>query len=195
MQDWLLGAGLAAPLVYLAGVLAAAAAFPGYSHRRRLLGELGAPDAPAANRFNAALVAAGVLVVAFAFGLRTATGLFWPGLGVALFGAMLVFMGSFPADGGGRPQPVTRHGWVHGQAGVVATLAVIAATLSLAWGAWQHSGGTALALFSVVAAFAQVALVAVLAMAEDTPWGGLVQRLLVAAVFLWLMGVAGFLLA
>jgi len=170
MQDWLLGAGLVAPIVYIGGVLAAAAAYPGYSHRRQLLGELGAADSAGSGWFNTALVVAGLLVVAFAFGLRAATGAFWPGLGVALFGAMTVLMGRYRPDSGGALQPHTRT-------------------------AWHHRGWGPLAAFSLAAAFAAVALVAALVMLEDSPWGGLVQRLLVGVVFVWILGVAGFLLA
>jgi len=195
MQDWLLGAGVAAPVVYLAGVLAAGAAYPGYSHRRQLLGELGAADSAGAGWFNTALVLAGLLVVAFAFGLRAATGAFWPSLGVALFGAMTVLMGRYRSEPGGALQPHTRAARLHGQAGVVATVAVIAAALALAWTAWHHRGWGPLAAFSLAAAFAAVALVAALAMLEDSRWGGLVQRLLVGVVFVWILGVAGFLLA
>ena len=75
LARWLLALGVAAPVVALASVAAAMAAYPGFDNSRQYLSELGGATARLPLLFNAGVFAAGLMAAAagLGFGLAIAT--------------------------------------------------------------------------------------------------------------------------
>ena len=109
--------GAVAPIVYTVGALAAGAGFPGYSHMKQFVSELGATGAPTAFLMNAAFLLFGVLMAAFALGLHRSIQA-GPGdwLGIALiigYGLSYVALAFSPCDPGCRGTPGSFHHRAH----------------------------------------------------------------------------------
>jgi hypothetical membrane protein len=190
-QRPLLLAGLAAPVVLVAGVVIAGFTWPSYRHRTQNISDLGGTTAPAAIVQNATFVLFGVLVVAFAVGLRRShlgrSATSGPLL-VGAFGFMAVIQGFTPCTPGCAE--ATLMDLVHVLAAVTGFLVVTAAMLLLwraertadvpatqrAYSAWIGVG----ALGLLIAWFAAGAV-------DPDRWhAGVHQRLLVAAILIWL---------
>jgi len=75
LTRWLLAFGVAAPVVALASVATAMAAYPGFDNSRQYLSELGGASARLPMLFNAGVFAAGLMAAAagLGFGLALAT--------------------------------------------------------------------------------------------------------------------------
>ncbi|MDO8324766.1 MAG: DUF998 domain-containing protein [Phenylobacterium sp.] len=111
MDRWLLRLGIAAPVLYLGGVIVGSLFYPGYSHVTQYASELGSASAARPEIFNYAIFAAGVCAVlaglGFALVLRSLSK-GWilsslAGLSISLWGASMIMGGMFP-------MPDERHG-------------------------------------------------------------------------------------
>ncbi|MFP4560305.1 MAG: DUF998 domain-containing protein [Thiohalorhabdus sp.] len=188
----LLGSGLLAPLVYLAGILYAAAAYPGYRHSRQFTSELGTEHSPRAAHFNKAQCASGALLVLFALGVAQALG---PGLlaylialGLAVFGAATVVMGRYPCDPGCPATPRTFPGVVHVLAGLLGSLALALTMLLVAVALWPEGRG--FALYSLITALSALLILLGIWFRYSAEVQGVVQRLYSAVTLTWVVGLS-----
>jgi hypothetical membrane protein len=108
---WLLGAGIAVPILYFAALMLGAAFFPGYSHVTRYASELGGPEATVPAIFNTGIMAMGVAGVVAGVGFARALRELGGGpLPAVLAGATLSLWGVSMILGGAYPMPDDRHG-------------------------------------------------------------------------------------
>ena len=149
----LLGFGVAAPIVALASVALAMAAYPGFDNSRQYLSELGGLTAKAPIYFNAGVFAAGLMaaVAGAGFGLAIAAltrahvvGLL-TALAFALAGAGLIIAGLYP-----WPDP--RH------VAINLALGIQIAPILLLWGLRRRNDLTRLKLFLLLVFAAMAAL-------------------------------------
>lgn len=158
---------MGAPIVALAGVLLAIAAYPGFSQRTQYLSELGGPHARVPLVFNLSVVAAGLgafgggagfgLAIFALGGRRAAAILTTVCFAIAAFG--LVWSGL-------HPWPDVRHRWVN------LGLFIQLAPLFMAWGLWGVEGTRRLSAF-LYAVTAAMAVLTVLT--KHLLWPGLVH--------------------
>lgn len=133
----LLYAGVAGPLLFIAVFLVEGFTRPGYSQWRHYVSQLA--TGPGGWVQVANFLVCGATVIAFAVGLRAATGLVAPPMLLALFGIALLVAGVFSTDPTlgyppGVPATHTVHGMIHGVAGLGAfTLLPAAAVVMAAW--------------------------------------------------------------
>jgi len=189
-------AGLAAPAVFVLGVVVAGLTWSSYDHRAQNISDLGGTEAPYPALLNVALVLFGLLVVTFAVALRqgradhghTRAG----PLLVGSFGAMAAVQGLTPCTPGcadGTPIDL-----LHGLAATTGMLAVAIGMLSF----WRESRSAADPSFhGTVSAWTGVLtlglLVAWLIAAGVDPHrlhAGVLQRALMIVVLLWLAATA-----
>jgi hypothetical protein len=110
--------GVAAPLVFVAAVIAASVNHPGYDHLKNFISELGASGAPAAGIMNfAGFLAYGLLTTAFALavhrGMRSDAG-GWLGPSIlALYGLAYVAVAFSPCDPGCQATTPSLHHRLH----------------------------------------------------------------------------------
>lgn len=109
--------GAVAPIAYTGGAVAAGAGFPGYSHMKQFVSELGATGAPTAFLMNAAFLLFGILTAVFALGLHRRIQS-EPGdwLGIALiigYGLSYIALAFAPCDPGCRGAPGSLHHRAH----------------------------------------------------------------------------------
>lgn len=179
------------PLFYFGAMFAGAWLYPGYSHARQMVSELGMAQASGRTVFTAGILLASLSAVAAGWGffralqdrrrpvLGAMTGLF-----VAIFGAAFVLGAVFPL-----PDP--RHA-AYGMG-----LAVHLAPLFLLAAVWRDPGLRALNGYVAVSAVLGLVLLAVMfgmggVATEDN--FGLIQRVYALAAFPWI-GVAAYRLA
>jgi hypothetical membrane protein len=182
---WLLGAGVVAPVVMLAATVAAAAKYPGFSHRASFVNELGTTASPKARWFNGGVAAAGVLMGLYAGGLWLVLGAPVVTAGVAVLALGTLLMGVFPCEPGCPPSPATPAGRVHTGAGVVAALGAVVASLAMGFWAADQAGTWALTLYSLITGGAGLALLFTTLGAIGTGFEGLLQRIFLLAVLAW----------
>lgn len=187
----LLGAAVAAPLLYFGTVFVAALFYPGYSHATQYASELGSAQARYPLIFNTGVFVAGLACIAagagfaravLALGGTRALGMLG-GLAVSLFGASLLMGALFP-----MPDP--RHG------GFGLGMAIQLAPFFLAGAFWKQPAYRGFSTFLTMAGVAMLVMFAVM-----MGVGGLVrranvgiyQRVYALTTFPW-VGVAGYLL-
>jgi len=179
--------GMAAPVIFFltAGILGMIT--PGYDPVTQLISELGESGAPYAGAMNLlGFGVTGVLLVAFAPGLFVALGknrVAAAGCGfVAIAGILFLAMAFISCDRGCIP--VTPEGGLHLILGLFAAIAAVAASFLLAWPMrnsgrwgriWQYSILTGILILLVLPVFISFGDLA-----------GLLQRVLVGIIFLWL---------
>jgi hypothetical membrane protein len=179
--------GLAAPILFFltAGILGMIT--PGYDPVTQLISELGESGAPYAGVMNLlGFGVTGVLLMAFAPGLFMALGknrVAAAGCGfVAIAGILFLAMAFISCDRGCIP--VTPEGGLHLILGLFAAIAAVAASVLLAWPMrnsgrwgriWQYSILTGILILIVLPLFISFGDLA-----------GLLQRVLVGIIFLWL---------
>jgi len=194
--------GVAAPLIFAAGTITAAASYSGYSHSRQLISELATNDSPVATLANINFVVFGVLIIAFARGLhggiaderRSA----WGPVLFAFSGAANIADAFLPCDRGCEltSLPGALHDWVS----MFAFLSALAGIyiISRRLGA-DPRWGQPYARYSVITAgiaFAMLGLWLAIG-APSPPWmprifarvpgvNGTLQRILVVIVLVWI---------
>ena len=136
----LLYAGIVGPLLFVVVFLVEGATRPGYSQWRQFVSQLATGDGAWTQIVN--FVACGVLVIAFAVGLRLALAGTRGSIGgpvlLGLFGVALLVAGAFPTDPAlgypvGAPQVHTTHGMIHGLAGLASFTLLPASAFVMAW--------------------------------------------------------------
>ncbi|HPH34228.1 MAG TPA: DUF998 domain-containing protein [Methanoregulaceae archaeon] len=179
--------GMAAPLLFAVTTVAIGLATPGYDPVTQLVSELGIPGTPYATAMNSVgLIMTGILISVFASAVHSVLSGGWKGaLGavlVAVAGISFVAMGIFHCDKGCIP--TTSGGSLHLLFGMVALAAGLSAALLFSlvkarergWnGYWQYS------LFTGVLILVMLPL---LLLHPDK--AGLVQRILIGLIFLWM---------
>ena len=147
--------GIASPVIYAVGSMIAAAWYPGFSHSRQVISELGAVDSPVALFQGINSVVFGLLNMAFARGLqlgsagggRTAWG---PRL-LAFSGAATVVEGFLPCDRG--CELITLVGSLHDWIATFGFLAALAGIFMVGRGLGSHPNwGRAYQRYSVFTA-------------------------------------------
>jgi hypothetical membrane protein len=179
--------GLAAPVLFTLGIIAAAWQNPGYSHISRAISELASVDAAAPVTQTLNFVATGVLTIAFALGLgRRPAGR----LGALLFGTLGVVMiahGALPCDAG--CQFVTPVGTAHNVLGMLGFVAAVAGV----WLSGRARRGGFRLYSSISAAAASIGLLSWIALAKVAgvaAANGSLQRLFVAILLAWMFVTA-----
>lgn len=191
----LLWCGPFSAVLYVSAVVTGGAIRPGFSHVADAVSELTAAGAPNKALMDALFLAYNLLVAAFAAGLLTAA---WPDPrarragragafllgGTALCGVLLQLF--FPQDPGGPPVTVT--GTLHVAIAGVAALTTLSGIACLAAWFWREPELRSLAWFSV--ATLAVMLVSggagAAAAASHHPLMGLVERITLGAITVWL---------
>ena len=183
--------GAVAPIVYIVGALAAGAGYPGYSHMKQFVSELGATGAPTALLMNAAFLLFGVLTVVFALGLHQDIQA-GPGdwLGIALiigYGLSYVALAFAPCDPGCRGAPGSFHHRAHFLLSDVILFVAIAGPMVLYSRLRRDPRWTDIAWVVAGAALAAWGLFTV-----PVPGlaGALKQRLWLLLIFLWIETLA-----
>ena len=111
MRKALPAALVAIPLLYYFGLLAGAAAYPGYSHVTNYASELGSAEAPNPQLFNLSLILAGIAALAAAAMLPTGLARLGGSRGWSIAAAVaLAMFGASMVMGGLFPMPDDRHG-------------------------------------------------------------------------------------
>lgn len=181
--------GVAAPI--LSGIVAAVVGYlhPDYSFAEQRLSELGASGAPYATVFNVAgLMTSGVLVALLSLGLYSEFGHHRAakiGCGLlTLSGASLFMTGIFPCDVG--VVEATASGILHGVFAGIGTYAIIGAALAMWLGLKEDAAWRNHSWFSLSIAVLAVALYVPYQFALLTQWEGIIQRMLVMVLLLWL---------
>lgn len=183
--------GVGVPVFYFGAMLSGAALYPGYSHARQMVSELGMADAPGRILFNAGILLAGVCGVAAGWGFfRVLRGRKHPVLG-ALTGLFVAIFGVAFVLGAAFPLPDPRH------AAFGMGLAVHLAPLFLLAALWRDAELRGLKAYVAASAVLSFVLLAAMfgagGVVNDGNFG-LIQRLYALAAFPWI-GVAGYRLA
>lgn len=184
-------AGLAAPVVFVVGVLLAAKDFDGYSHVRDYMSELGTSVNPDRSIANGTFAAVGALLAVTALGLWRARPALWA-TAVGILLVMVDYVGSALAPcSPGCPAPgdagFTSTDAAHDTVSFVGLTGLIVAPALLARALRGNPTHARLQRASVVTAIVlAVAVIAVMATGA-TDWNpGLPQRLTFAAFYAWL---------
>jgi hypothetical membrane protein len=200
LTRWLLMCGAVGGFGFIAVFLIAGALRPGYSPLYQPVSSLSLGPTGWVQVTN--FVVTGLLMPPFAYGLHRArpeTGLVWAPRLIAMFGAGLVLAGVFPTDPGfgypaGAPAGMTGstswHGVLHNVASLVVFVVLTMACFVFGRRSWT-SGDRRWAIYSFITAIA----VPVFFVAASIGWtlgtvGGLLQRISIAAGWVWLSVLA-----
>lgn len=178
--------GTGAPLVFAAISIALGLIQPGYDPVTQLMSELGVGGVPHAGIMNLiGFGLTGLLIVLFSFSLYALAGGRGPGaIGsglVALCGIFFIGMAAFSCDSGCIP--VTSSGRIHLMLGLASLLVSVGASLLTGYslrrtgsweGYWQYSLCTGAVVLILMPVFLASPVVE-----------GLIQRIMVGALFLW----------
>lgn len=172
------------------GTLLGAATYPGYDHGAQFISELGAIDAPFGRAFSLfVFLPAGILLCAFALlawvvspkSLLSALGFF----GVFLFYLGYVGAGFFQCDAGCRPENPSASQMMHNLFGL---LGYFFAPLTLVFlGLAARKWPSARSLQNLGYTGAVVALIALALLLASIAFVGAVQRVLEAAMLVWVL--------
>lgn len=189
-------AGAAGPVVFATVVIICAAMRPGYSHVGQFISQLGETGGPNATLMNyAGFMLPGILIFLSGLGLaRRLPGSALTVVGsllVALFGAGIFAAGVFSCDPGCLPENPSREGFLHNLVSLIAFVAMIAGVAVLGFQFRRMPGWQGLAGYSFVTAVVAAALlVGMVTVPAVMPVIGLVQRVFLGFLFLWLVLVA-----
>lgn len=188
---WLAGAGVVGPILCVPIAVLAALTRPGYSMRRDNLSGLGI--GPHGWLMDANLVLFGLLMLGLAAGLYQAFPETGSRIGAGLFAVWalgLIAEGVFPTDPAyARPQ--TLHSMIHDaafvglMAGLTSSCLVFARSFRID-PAWRPYAGYSRLTGGLVPAL----LLVFLALGDASTWKGLVERVLVAVMCVWVEVVA-----
>jgi hypothetical membrane protein len=178
--------GIAAPVVLAVVTGTLGAIQTGYNPVSQLMSELGETGAPYAGIMHAGFVTTGLLMVLFSYSVYVLIGKSIPGMiGSGLIvaaGTTFIAMGFFSCDAG--CQPLTLPGQIHLYLGLIASMAAVAAMFLLGYSMrrtgtwnwyWQYSFSTGALVLLILPVFI---------FAGDSD--GLLQRVMVAMIFLWM---------
>lgn len=205
MKKLLLYAGIVGPLLFIVVFLIEGATRPGYSAWRNFVSQLATGPGGWVQVMN--FLVCGVLVLAFAVGLREAIKGTRGSIGgpvlIAGFGTALLVAGLFSTDPAlgypaGAAEVHTVHGLIHGVAGLFAFTLLPAACFVMAWHFAAEPGARRWTVYSLVVG----ALILALFMAgnvtstmdQQGAWTnaptGFVQRIAIIAGWTWIAMVA-----
>jgi len=200
----LLYTGVVGPILFIVAFLLEGLTRPGYSQWRNYVSQLATGDGAWVQIAN--FVVCGLLVIAFAIGLRSAIkgsrGAVGAPVLLGIFGLSLVVAGVFPTDPAlgyppGAPDVQTTHGTIHALAGVSAFTLLPASTFVMTW----HFARTRERRWAIYSA-AVGALIIVMFVASNTAaaidatgnWPnaptGFFQRIAIIAGWTWIAAVA-----
>ena len=188
-ETLLLWAGIAVPILYFGNLLLSSLLYPGYSHVRQYVSELGGPEAPHATLFNTGVVIFGLAAVAAGGGFGLALRRRDSGrvLAVAV-GALVSLFGVGMVLGGVFPMPDPRHG------GYGLAMGIHLAPPLLAWGLRRRPELRWLRLFLWVNFVLMVTLFAIMMGVGELVTRanvGVFQRAYALAMFPWIGIAAG----
>ena len=194
----LLACGVIGPILFFVAVLVQGSTRPGYSALHHPVSTLSLGQNGWVQTVN--FLVSGVLVLAFAFGLRRVlrpgTGSTWGPILVGLTGLGFVGAAIFPTDPAfgyppGAAETQSLHGTIHTIVSNVGLLSLLVACFVLARRFARTPGWRGWAIFSIVSGVLIVifAIGSTLASSPDEPFG-LVQRLTIAAGWVWMALVA-----
>ena len=167
-----------------------ALATPDYSHVSQFISELGAREAPLATAMNLlgflpAGMAAMVFVVAAWKVLPRSTFLVFGLFGVVAYAAGYLVAVPFPCDPGCRPEEPSVSQIVHNLGGLLGYGLAPITLLLLSRATWTWNGARRLSRWALVGSI--VSLVGLLTMSPESPWVGVSQRLIEAAMLGWIV--------
>lgn len=182
--------GVLGALWLLAMVIAGGATFPGYSHVSQFISELGANGAPHGWLVSyAGFLPVGVLICSFGLFAWIATPrtvLSTLGfLGVELFSVGYIAATFFRCDFGCRPEEPSASQLMHNAFGLVGYLFAPLSLLLLGLAARKWAGAGLVSVWAFGSAL--LALAGMLTIAPDSPFAGLSQRAVEAAMLSWVV--------
>lgn len=201
----LLYAGVVGPLLFIVVFLIEGVTRPGYSQWRHYVSQLATGPGGWVQILN--FFVCGILVLAFAAGLRTAIAGTRGSIGgpvlLGLFAIALLIAGAFTTDPGlgyppGAAQLHTAHGMIHGLAGLAAFSLLPAAAFVMAWHFGANPEERRWAAYSAVVGLVIVvgfiAFTTVSAMDGAGKWPnaptGFLQRIVIIVGWTWMAMVA-----
>lgn len=190
--------GIAGAAVVLLFTVIGGAAFPGYSHARQYISELGAWGAPHGDLVTyAGFLPAGILLVVFAISAHRAlprsrwTALAMLGIGVFAFGYLTSV--PFRCDYGCRPEEPSTSQILHNLGGLIGYLSGPLALLVVAVQASRWPRARFLQWFSGVAGV--VSLIAISGLDPEFAYAGVSQRIIESCVLGWIVACSLYLRA
>ncbi len=173
--------------------LVAGAATPGYSHVAQFISELGARGALYENQVRfAGFLPAGVFLLAYCFAawrvLPRAGATSAALAGLAMYAAGYLAAAAWPCDLGCRPEEPSLSQVLHNAIGLLGYLAAPAFLCVLGHQARAWPGARLLVVLGY--AGGAVALAGVLSLTPESPYAGLSQRAVEAAVLAWVLASA-----
>ena len=158
----------------------------GYDPVTQLISELGETGGPYAETMNFGFGLTGILIILFSYcifilmgrSLAGATGSFV----VVLAGIAFIAMAFFSCDSGCMPVTVT--GQIHLQLGILALLAAVSASFLLGYSMWKQGTWNGYWQYSMVSGVLVLILVPLFVFVTGPD--GLVQRVMMGIIFLWM---------
>lgn len=184
--------GIAGPVLFAVVVVICGALRPDYSHTTQFISELGETGGAWSGLMNyAGFMTAGALIVLSALGLAARfPNRMFSALGsvlVAVFGTGIFAAGVFSCDATCFPESPTPEQIRHNLVSFIAFIAMIGAAVMWGLHFMQSREWRGFARYSFLTAMmAFVLLVAMVAIAEQRVVTGLIQRIFLATLFLWL---------
>jgi hypothetical membrane protein len=156
----LLYAGVVGPLLFIVVFLIEGFTRPGYSQWRHYVSQLATGPDGWTQVLN--FLTCGVLVIAFAIGLRQATRTLAAPILLTLFGIALIVAGVFSTDPAlgyppGEPIVHTTHGMIHGFAGLAAFSTLPIATFVMAAWFWRDPATHRWSWYSIAVGLVMIA--------------------------------------
>jgi hypothetical membrane protein len=188
--------GLLAPIFYLSAVIAGGLIIPGYSHTYNTISEITAANQPFRPGLTSLFLGYNLMLFFFAVGgllffklrRQTLTRIVFTLLILsALLGAALLI---FPQDA--RDMPMTLAGRIHIILAGITAPATIACTVLLGLAAKNEPGFSQFSIFSMIMGAFILATGGLTAasIAQDSPFGGLFERMTIGAFILWVFATA-----
>jgi len=184
--------GLAGPLLFILAVILSAALRPGYDHVSQLISELGETGGSTAQLMTyLGFYPTGILIFLFSVSCFAAIRRNLLSLAgtvlVGLAGLTVILAGIFPCDVGCAMEDPSTDQMLHTAAAMGAFLAMIVASIlwSLRFRTLDHWRG--LWIYSLVTGIGAFGLLVAFLLLSESQIAGLVQRLLVLVLFIWLM--------
>jgi hypothetical membrane protein len=181
-------AGLASPIIFITLVVVMGSLYPGYSHLKNFISDLGALDAPRpyVQRLNFFQFGIGISVLALALynGMERASRI---GLASQLTIGLGIFLsGVFPGE---TSDPESHESLLHNLMGVPAFLLIILVPFITGWTFRKRDEWRDLARYSIAMTPLLVALFILMGYADSRPRGtpGLFQRLFMGTWILWMI--------
>jgi hypothetical membrane protein len=191
----LLLAGIAAPVVLTVAIVLAGYYEPDYSHVSQYVSELGAVGASHQRAFNyGGLFLSGLLTVLFALGLylRVKPRALLVAISVlaALAGVGRLVAGLFPCDAGCNMEEMSIPATIHASAAFIGVMSGVFAPILLAIGLRRCRQNILFRLSAGLGSASLVLAVFFFGFGKGLPYIGVIQRLILAAFYVWVIAVA-----